>query len=285
MTDPLKVLPWNPHMVTPRCHTTEQWCKWGSAQSAHTDAKHHRVSTSLQRMHYLLFLFALQPWRLCLGEAQHPGPQTCEIYCANVTGVGNKAPLFDSKLPAVWCLQETHLTTYGQKAFMRNLNYRAKTLGTTPWKAAWGHPCPSRAGGISGGTATGTAILAKQPIRDMTHFLPEPQRLTSRCAVATTRLGTMWMVMASAYGYAKGANHQDHLEDTDWLLLPMAELLLTYTNRPALLAGDLNHSISELQSIQLLLNAGWIDIQDWNARNTGQAPNPTCKGTQGWTLC
>lgn len=95
----------------------------------------------------------------------------------------------------------------------------------------------------------------------------------------------MWMVMASAYGYAKGANHQDHLEDTDWLLLPMAELLLTYTNRPALLAGDLNHSISELQSIQLLLNAGWIDIQDWNARNTGQAPNPTCKGTQGWTLC
>ena len=159
------------------------------------------------------------------------------VHSANVTGLGNKAPLFDGTTPAVWCVQETHLTAHGQRAFMKNVNYRARGLQSGAWKAAWGHPCPPRAGGILGGATTGTAILAKQPIRDMTHFIPEPQRLTSRCTCATTRLGTMWMVMASIYGFAKGANHQDHLEDTDWLLQPMADLLLPYTNRPALL-GD-----------------------------------------------
>lgn len=207
-----------------------------------------------------------------MGEASHPGPAQFHVYSANVTGLGNKAPLLDGHTAAAWCVQETHLTLFGQKAFMRSANFRAKENHQKPWKAAWGHPCPARGCSIAGGTTTGTTILANQPIRSMLHFLPEAQKDTSR-------LGTLWMILASCYGYARSGNHPDHLEDTDWLLHPLAEHMLAYTHRPAILAGDMNHSLTELQAIQPLLQAGWIDLQDWMATHQGVLPQPTCKGS------
>lgn len=102
-----------------------------------------------------------------MGEASHPGPAQFHVYSANVTGLGNKAPLLDGHTAAAWCVQETHLTLFGQKAFMRSANFRAKENHQRPWKAAWGHPCPARGCSIPGGTTTGTTILANQPIRSM----------------------------------------------------------------------------------------------------------------------
>lgn len=230
-------------------------------------------------MSTLFSLTQLQPWRLHMGEASHPGPAQFHVYSANVTGLGNKAPLLDGHTAAAWCVQETHLTLFGQKAFMRSANFRAKENHQRPWKAAWGHPCPARGCSIAGGTTTGTTILANQPIRSMLHFLPEAQTATSRITMATTRLGTLWMILASCYGYARSGNHPDHLEDTDWLLHPLAEHMLAYTHRPAILAGDMNHSLTELQAIQPLLQAGWIDLQDWMATHQGVLPQPTCKGS------
>ena len=242
------------------------------------DALHRGVLTS-HWMSIFVLLASLQPWRLCMGEACNPGPEEFHVYSANVTGLGNKAPLMDGGGQSVWCIQETHLTQHGQRSFMRNINFRAREAKQPPWKATWGWPCPARAGSISGGITTGTTILATQPIRPMLHFRPHAQVQTSRCAIATTRLGTMWMILASVYGYARSGNHPDHLEDTDWLLYPVAELMLAYTHRPAILAGDMNHNLTDLQSIQPLLQAGWIDLQDWLAKQEGQPPKPTCKGS------
>ena len=109
-----------------------------------------------------------------IGEAQNPGPQILDyplssegewLFSANVTGAANKAPwLVHDK--TTWNLQETHLTSRGQAAFLKKVQQRAKLA--TParrWRMSFGQPCQPRTQQSVIGRHQGVAVLTAQPSR------------------------------------------------------------------------------------------------------------------------
>ena len=137
------------------------------------------------------------------------------------------------------------------------------------WRLAPGHPCQPRQANSVVGKHQGVAYLLPGPVRSLNAHLDPTLVASSRLQMASLCLAGLWLQGANVYGYT-------------WLYTQpsVAEAvshLLAIGRGPRFLARDFNHGLDDLPATHLLLERGWLDLQDWLMHRQGLAPVATCK--------
>eukprot|EP00438_Fugacium_kawagutii_P006882 Skav204951 [mRNA] locus=scaffold3104:98266:103272:- [translate_table: standard] len=213
---------------------------------------------------------------LCIrvGEATHPGPPGWVHFgIANSTGLSSKIDQVAFLEGSTWVFSETHLSALGLDRFQKGMRaLQSGFTGIVP-----GAPCPQRFSENSG-SYSGVLLLHRGAARAIPHQFPRESFATARLQTAGFLVGTTWFQVGMLYGFPKGASHSQPEVQTDMLLEMLVDRLACGSTGPRLLAGDFNHSLSELSQLQRLHGMGWRECQEIAALKWGVPEKPTGKG-------
>ena len=197
-------------------------------------------------------LFAdFDPFSSCrVGEASNPGPilrpDQLKLTFANPTAVNGKLAAFLDLNTDVLCLSETSATQTVQRQMTAAFRQHQYTSVWSPAVAA--HPHAQRSEGALRGTASGTSIHSKIPIR--------PTRCTISDSIDSTRivtailsLGHFTIHIITIYGYPNPLPNAK--SKTNDLLLEAARLVEA-VNLPAIIVGDFNQKLHTLPAVRAL---------------------------------
>ena len=232
----------------------------------------HPPARSNSFVHRILLAIIFSQIRI--GEAKVPGPEEAawKIGTCNPAGLPHKADLIGSSQVDLWLISETHLSYQGCKSFQNQLR---AMQSHHRWLVPGKHVVP-RSTTSDHGSWSGVAALSKHPTRR----LPVPWSFgafdTSRIVASTSHIAGLWISGCVVYGVATGPTHPRAKRTTD-LILSEAVSHLRQMTGPRYVAGDFNHDLDELPSIEALHSMNFIEVQDLYMTLTGVAPQPTCK--------
>ena len=212
---------------------------------------------------------------LCLscriGEARKPGPEW-SIAVANLSGLNTRAFGFADSHYDVWLFSETHLTQIGLKVFWNNVRT------SNPAYKSFQHGCPiaprSEASDI--GQWSGVGVMAKFPVRRLPHSWPSCMYNSGRLVCTSFCAHGLWISGVVVYGIPTGPTHPKGREVTNELLAQALDRI-EQTPGPRYIAGDFNHDLDRLATIEVMHRLGYQDIQDLAAERTGRLPQATCR--------
>ena len=219
---------------------------------------HHRISSFWIRV-VLLFGF------LRIGEASNPGPpvqfEGCHFTLGtfNPSGLRNKSNYFCSHLSAgdVWAVSETHF--YGRDVTKFRAGLRASKSSHryfVPDQPSM-QPCLA-----SQSSWKGVGILSQHPTRALPSDLPMEVLSSGRAVLTTTLLADCWISGGVVYGEPDGHRYPNHLRNNEFLLHHVASHVSTLCTGCRFVAGDWNVLQDSLPAFDLLVQAGFWDIQD-----------------------
>ena len=126
------------------------------------------------------------------------------------------------------------------------------------------------------GSWTGVAAFSVFPTRRLPHEWHPRVYDTSRIMVSTTYCAGTWVSGAVVYGIPGGPTHPNARSATDDLLRQGIDRVAAMTG-PRYIAGDWNHDIQDLPSLDLLHRLNFVEIQDLHFQITATPPLPTCR--------
>eukprot|EP00438_Fugacium_kawagutii_P027561 Skav207080 [mRNA] locus=scaffold1909:525523:530421:+ [translate_table: standard] len=215
------------------------------------------------------------------GEAMHPGPEsqdqqsTFAIGTFNPTGLVGKGDTIQDMPHGLWGASETHMTSVGYHKLVQELKFRQSKI-----KVVHGHFAPPVSSNVSsyGGKATGVAVLASTPLRQLTHEWPVDVWETSRLVACSTLIGNTWVKMGVAYGYAKDPHLPSTIASTDRILACLTDRLVYQSYGCRVIAGDFNHSRNIMPQFDLWRKEGWVEIQEYAWEKWKVPIKPTYRG-------
>ena len=215
-----------------------------------------------------IFLFTL----IRVGEASHPGPRSWQIGVCNPAGLNHKSHMFVDDPVDLWLVSETHLSADGHRSFVDGLR-----LHGAPYRwSVSGFPVKPRSTCSNHGQWSGVLALSSHPTRRLAHSWPQPLHETSRLVLSTTFCSGLWLQGVVAYCPPTGPTHPQAKQSANGLL-HAAVHQLAQMDGPRYLAGDFNHDLQDLESLQQLQGLHFIEVQDLQQSLTGVLPKATCK--------
>ena len=230
-----------------------------------------------------LLLFGLS-WRV--GEALVPGPTghqaggeeaSFTIGVCNPNGLVDKAMFFSDFTEDIWCVSETHLSQAGRRTFSQMLARHAKQYTSL----SFGHDGLPRSEVSEVGRWTGVGIVSQWPTRRLEHDWSSEVHVTGRICVNTSFVHGHWISGCVVYGPPTGPTHGSARHTADALLNVALSRVLQLSG-PRYISGDWNHDHDRLESVHLMRQLGFVDIQDLNLACHGIPPVATCRGKTRW---
>ena len=229
---------------------------------------------------WLILLVLFSGFRI--GEARKPGPsenpsvpdRQWSIGVCNPSGLFGKQSVISSLAADVLAVSETHLISSARDPFLASL----RGSGSKYRYLVSGAPVSPRFVGSEAGQYSGVALVSAFPSRPLCAPWPVDMFETARLQLVTSFVHDMWISGAICYGYPEGKLHARARERTEDLL-SFAFERLCQASGPRYMGGDWNFEPDALRITQLLLDAGWREIQSLESDRTGAAPRVTCKGT------
>ena len=209
-------------------------------------------------------------WRI--GEAAVPGPSpSWSLGVFNPSGLAHKSHLINSEVDC-WAVCETHLS---RPAFRQLLACLQRDGSSYKW-CLQGEPVPCRSTVSSVGAWSGVAFMSQWPTRALPGGWSPALQASSRLLCTTSFVHNLWLSGITVYGTPTGPTHP-HARDTTNGLLRAAAVRIAQSHGPRFVAGDWNHDLGVLESVNDLLALGFKDVQDLHYERTGICPKPTCK--------
>ncbi len=208
-----------------------------------------------------------------IGEAAVPGPQLPEwsIGLCNPSGLMNKGHLLDSKVDC-WLVCETHFSRASYHRFLSGLRTEGSLF---KWCVPGAHvPCRSTVSFI--GAWSGVAVVSQWPSRALPVDWPDAVHASSRLVCSTSFVHDVWISGVTVYGTPTGPTHPNAKLTTN-RLLHHAIMRIAQSSGPRFVAGDWNHDLEDLESIDGLMALGFREVQELHFAMTGIHPKPTCK--------
>ena len=238
------------------------------------------LSTSLTIGFWYLCFLAATP----VGQAKNPGPfqenpdnngeendrKVVWIGCANPTQMLGKVDCLKEWGSGVWTFAETSATSKAQLS-IRN------TAVISGFKVVFGDPVVPHHGNTEmRGRAGGVAIASDYPIRKFIYPSPDFAQKSTRFVDTIVQLDhTHSIYVSSLYGMASNsfAARQTFTNDS---FLQATERALSFKG-PAVICGDFNIALENLDGWGLLQRAGWQDAAIADSIKFGRNPQPTSK--------
>lgn len=229
--------------------------------------------------------FWVLPWDKVqrLGEAKNPGPDTHDLHhdhikfsIVNPTGLFKKDDLIAALGPGTYSIAETHATIKAQ----RNMKtaFRGRLINPI-----FGRPVPPHLGNDTcKGIASGVACLSTYPIRHIPLVGFEALFDTCRIVAAHVNFGpNITCLIVTIYAPPPSSLTIVDPKGLTIQLLECAAHLIRSWKGPAIIAGDFNQNIFQLDVVQNLIHNGWEDGQTLHHRKFGTPIQPTCVIPQG----
>lgn len=229
-----------------------------------------KIGRILQTIIWILF------WgHLRVGEAKNPGPEMFCLGTANPTGLLHKGYLVNTLPKGMYGFAETHLTDLGLRQFQRELQLdKGKFKYTTSVVA----PKLSSSLGSIGGKACGVGILSAYPCRNIPSDWDVETVGEARVCVGASYINQLWIKCGVMYGYSKVVNNQITLEKNDQLLEKLIQRIVFESHGPRMICGDFNHTYGALPHTSRLIEAGFVEIQQYALQAWNKPIEVTCKG-------
>ena len=212
-----------------------------------------------------------------IGEASHPGPPTpggqgFRIAFVNPTTVLNREAAFDNLKVDCLALAETSATKLTQQQVTFNMKQRG-------YATLWREPVDNHKTTLCGqdslrGQASGVAFMAKVPLKPFRNANPPTALQRTRVHFAYAQYGATTILQCVLYGLANGNDRAR--ETTNALVAYAVEIILAH-HGPAIVCGDFNHDLSQLPAVQLLQQAGFLNIMQIHQNLYGKPMPPTYK--------
>ena len=231
------------------------------------------------------FLLILMFGHIRIGEASNPGPDVHFEHCHfdechftlgtfNPSGLRDKPQYVCSHLSEgdVWAISETHFFGRDVSKFRAGL-YAAKAEYKyfVPDQMS-SQPCLK-----SQQAWKGVGVLSKHPTRVVPSNLPEVALQSGRCLLTTTLLSDAWITGGVVYGEPDGHKYPNHLRNTEFLLHHVASHVCHLSSGFRYVAGDWNVVQDSLPAFDILVQAGFRDVQDLMNDKWGIPPQNTYK--------
>lgn len=216
---------------------------------------------------------------LCIriGEASNPGPPGASFHLGTVnpTGLIGKGEVVSQLPRGAWGMTETHLTVPGVRRFRDELSFV-----TPQWHFhATDHaPLTSTAMGCVGGKAVGVGLLSSFPSRNLQCEFDAATRKEARIHASAVCVNGIWIKIGTFYGYAYHALYTEVQNKSDALLSKLIDRVVFKSHGPRVICGDFNQSYDALPQIQVLLNAGFVELQQFAKQKWQRPISNTCKG-------
>lgn len=246
---------------------------WGCTAKAFRACSNIRILTLPWFIAKFVFLI------LCIrvGEAANPGPQGTPFHLGtiNPTGLLGKGEVVSHLPRGAWGVTETHLTIPGVKRFRTELQF-----ADDQWHFhATDHaPLTSNAMGCVGGKAVGVGLLSSFPSRNLQCDFDTSVRKEARIHAAAVCVNGIWIKFGAFYGYAYHALYTEVQNKSDELLAKLVDKVVFQSKGPRVVCGDFNQAYDTLPQVQTLLNAGFVELQQFAKQKWGREPCNTCKG-------
>lgn len=213
-----------------------------------------------------------------IGEASNPGPSTghhtIAIGTANPTGLVNKGHLVRDLPRGCWGFSETHITQAGLAKFRSELHFRQTQANFVHGKFA---PAVSQSPGTYGGKSTGVGVMSHHPLRSLTQEWPEHIYATGRLHAAATLIGSSWMKLGVAYGYAKNPHLPATVAQTDEVLAHLTDRIVFQSYGYRVIMGDFNNPQRSLPQFDVWRREGWVELQEYAQAKWGRPIQCTFK--------
>ena len=215
---------------------------------------------------------------LRIGEAKNPGPEQEHFVLgtANPTGLLHKGNLVSTLPLGMWGLTETHLTDLGLRQFRRELQFNQGTFKYITNVVA---PRLCSSSGAMGGKACGVGILSAHPCRSIPSDWDAETLGEARVYVGASYINQSWIKCGVLYGYSRISNNQVTLQKNDQLLEKLIRRIAFESQGPRMICGDFNHVHGSLPHTTQLLEAGFVEIQQYALQAWGKPIEVTCKGS------
>ena len=226
-------------------------------------------SSKVVKLQTILFMWFCT-WRI--GEAAVPGPPpSWSLGVCNPSGLAHKGHLLNPDIDC-WVVCETHLSRPAFRQFVGCLHQEASPFR---W-CIQGEPVPCRSTVSSIGAWSGVAYLSKWPSRALPGGWSQALHASSRLVCTTSFVHDIWVSGVTVYGTPTGPTHP-HARETTNGLLTAAIHRIAQSHGPRFVAGDWNHDLDSLDSINGLLALGFKEVQDLFFERVGVCPKPTCR--------
>ena len=171
------------------------------------------------------------------------------------------------------CVSETHLSQVGRRSFVKMMQRHA----TQYTSFQFGHDVLPRSEVSDFGRWTGVGVLSRWPTRRLDHDWSPLLHATGRICVNTSFIHGHWISGCVVYAPPTGQTHGNAKHTADAILRVGLARLLQLAG-PRYFGGDWNHDHHKLETVGILRQLGWVDIQDLNLTCWGIAPQATCRG-------
>lgn len=212
-----------------------------------------------------------------IGEASNPGParDTFHLGTFNPTGLIGKGEVVSHLPRGAWGVTESHLTVPGVRRFRTELDFVE-----TKWHYhATDHaPLLSNAMGCVGGKAVGVGMLSSYPGRNLQCDFEASIRREARIHAAAVCINGVWIKVGTFYGYAYHNLYSEVQNKSNHLLSKLVDKIVFQSYGPRIICGDFNQNYDTLPQIQVLLEAGFVELQRYAQQKWNYNPQSTCKG-------
>lgn len=234
-----------------------------------------RLGSNPRSWKFLLLIFSL----MRLGEASNPGPDgqfenVFTLGTCNPSGLRNKSHYFASQLSDgdLWMITETHFFGKDVSRFRAGLRAAGGRYRYCVTDEASTRPCLQ-----SQNAWKGVAAISCYPTRMLPSAQPKCLMDSGRCLLTTTLVSDCWISGATIYGEPDGHLYPCHLRNNEFLLHHAAAQICHLTSGLRFLAGDWNVEQNALPAFDILVRAGFREIQDLLLERWGHTIVPTCK--------
>ena len=212
-----------------------------------------------------------------IGEASNPGPssnsgQGFRFALVNPTTVLHREAAIDKLQVHCLALAETSATKLTQQQVTNAMKQRGYTT-------SWGAPVDNHKATLSSheslrGQAAGVAFMAKVPLKPFRNENPPTALQGTRVHFAYVQYGATTILKCVIYGLANG--NEKARETTNDLITYVAEIILAH-HGPAIVCGDFNHDLHQLPAVNLLQQAGFVNLLEIHQTLYGKTMPPTYK--------
>ena len=214
-----------------------------------------------------------------IGEASNPGPvhqqEFVTIGNINPTQLYQKEEIVASFGSGIWTFSETSHTSLTRGLSQR----RFQSLGfQTQWSADCDPLEPKK--GMFRGKASGTCIASSYPMRGNHYGLSSQVLATKRYCEAIIQLShDTCMLVISLYGPTYGSTYSNPERLLEEITMCAFDRAFNFKG-PAIICGDLNVDLTEVNSWDRARQKGWQDLHLLSSTKNEHEVEPTCRNAR-----
>ncbi len=194
------------------------------------------------------------------GEAINPGPDTLLISNCNPTTVAFKEDLFFDLDFSICGVSETAATAKVQ-------NLMKSKLGQKHINSKWSAPVQPFSFSSSNmrGLAGGSAIFSSLPLRNTCEAVPDDILNSTRYCEAHVQFQPhRFLFCANLYGPTDGFKYGDPVQTLNRLFNHAAQRAIRFVG-PAVIMGDFNRPLGQIEAWHSLQAEGWVDAAEMSS--------------------